>query len=801
MAASITLAGESLIAQKQAAGLPLKVSRFILANVPGLNVSAPVNRAGLKPPVAQIVYSEKVTQDGFVNPNQVVYSLMMGTDIGDFDFNWIGLETADNVLLAVAYIPLQQKRKNILPGQIGNNVTRNFLVVFDGAQQLTGITIDASTWQFDYTARMKGIDERERLSNRDIFGRACFFGTGLQLEKVGAAYRLKAGLAYVEGIRLERAAVTPVTVPVVPNKAWLDVVLQRELSDVVGTFQVVFGTGKVDYLDNVGARHYLVPLADLPNASTVTDLRKVEAIDSELVAHFAARTGDYPKLRARGTTKEDVKLDQIPNAISDDAASNSGAVLATTKMVTAVRALLQLAIDAIISGASIAGKAAKLATARTISLTGNATGSGSFDGSANLSIAVTVDPAKHTHSIAHTTGLQAELDAKLPLTGGLVTGITGFFKGVHGGYASGNGGSNDWGACIWGIGPVYSGAGANAEYTTKGHYGLSWIRGTHPDATAQLGEGVYIYSNGGVIGGIGSAGIYTAGTYYGNGAGITHLNASNLASGTLPDARLSGTYNGVNISGNAGTANKWTTPRSLTFTGGATGTGNLDGSGNVSIALTVPPSAHTHTIAQVTGLNAELIAAAPPGLIGAFATLAVPAGWLKCNGAAISRTAYAQLFAVLGTHYGAGNGSTTFNLPDARGEFIRGLDEGRGINPNRVLGSIELSQNLSHTHAATVAAAGTHTHPVTGTATSAGEHTHTAPRAQNNNVGGGSPNFTTANLLNGTTAATNSAGEHTHPVTGTAASSGAHVHPTTIAAEGGTEARPRSIAFAVCIKY
>lgn len=608
MAASITLAGESLIAQKQAAGLPLKVSRFILANVPGLNVSEPVNRAGLKPPAAQIVYSEKVTQDGFVNPNQVVYSLMMGTDIGDFDFNWIGLETADNVLLAVAYIPLQQKRKNILPGQIGNNVTRNFLVVFDGAQQLTGITIDASTWQFDYTARMKGIDERERLSNRDIFGRACFFGTGLQLEKVSSVYRLKAGLAYVEGIRLERAAVTPVTVPVVPNKAWLDVVLQRELSDVVGTFQVVFGNDKVDYLDNVGARHYLVPLADLPSSSTVTDLRKVEVIDSELVAHFAARTGDYPKLRARGTTKEDVKLDQIPNAISDDAASNSGTVLATTKMVTAVRALMQLAIDAIISGASIAGKAAKLATARTISLTGNATGSGSFDGSANLSIAVTVDPAKHIHSIAHTTGLQEQLNAKLPLTGGLVTGKTSFFSGVDGGYGVGNNGADSWGASIWGIGPSYVGVGAGDEYSPNIKYGLAWIRGAHTNVATQLGEGVYVYQAGKLKGGIGSTGIYTTGVYYGNGSGITQLNASNLASGTLPDARLSGTYTGVNITGNAATASKLAAPQTITVNGAVTGSFKFDGSANVTLTVAAAQASESTAggakVATITLVNA-----------------------------------------------------------------------------------------------------------------------------------------------------------------------------------------------------
>lgn len=65
----------------------------------------------------------------------------------------------------------------------------------------------------------------------------------------------------------------------------------------------------------------------------------------------------------------------------------------------------------------------------------------------------------------------------------------------------------------------------------------------------------------------------------------------------------------------------------------------------------------------------------------------IPAGWLIENGAAVSRTTYATLFAVIGVAYGAGDGATTFNLPDARGEFDRGLDLGRGVDPGRVLGS------------------------------------------------------------------------------------------------------------------
>ncbi len=78
---------------------------------------------------------------------------------------------------------------------------------------------------------------------------------------------------------------------------------------------------------------------------------------------------------------------------------------------------------------------------------------------------------------------------------------------------------------------------------------------------------------------------------------------------------------------------------------------------------------------------------APAGLVSYFAGPAAPSGWMLCNGAAISRTVYARLFAAIGTLYGPGDGSTTFALPDLRGEFIRGWDAGRGVDSGRTLGS------------------------------------------------------------------------------------------------------------------
>lgn len=157
MGASITLAGESLIAQKQSTGEVLDVTHFVLANIPNLDTSIAVDRAAGMPTAEQIVFTQDVTRRGYLSPNQVVYSLMLATDTGDFDFNWIGLKTVEGVLLIVAYVPRQQKRKEIPPLQTGNNLTRNIVLQYDGAQSLTGIAVPASSWQFDFSAEFAGI--------------------------------------------------------------------------------------------------------------------------------------------------------------------------------------------------------------------------------------------------------------------------------------------------------------------------------------------------------------------------------------------------------------------------------------------------------------------------------------------------------------------------------------------------------------------------------------------------------------------------------------------------------------------
>lgn len=77
------------------------------------------------------------------------------------------------------------------------------------------------------------------------------------------------------------------------------------------------------------------------------------------------------------------------------------------------------------------------------------------------------------------------------------------------------------------------------------------------------------------------------------------------------------------------------------------------------------------------------------GMLAAFAANSAPTGWLAADGSAVSRTTYARLFSRIGTIYGAGNGTTTFNLPDGRGVFLRGFDAGRGLDSGRVFGSYQ----------------------------------------------------------------------------------------------------------------
>lgn len=103
----------------------------------------------------------------------------------------------------------------------------------------------------------------------------------------------------------------------------------------------------------------------------------------------------------------------------------------------------------------------------------------------------------------------------------------------------------------------------------------------------------------------------------------------------------------------------------------------------------------------------------PPGVVVPYAGSAAPAGWLLCDGAAVSRATYAALFAIIGVVYGAGDGSTTFNVPNYKGRVPVGVDAAQ--SEFDVVGEV----GGAKTHTLQISEMPAHTHPVTGVGSAA----------------------------------------------------------------------------------
>ena len=187
--------------------------------------------------------------------------------------------------------------------------------------------------------------------------------------------------------------------------------------------------------------------------------------------------------------------------------------------------------------------------------------------------------------------------------------------------------------------------------------------------------------------------------------------------------------------------------------------------GTLSGPLTLPANPTTNLQAATKQYVDSLLAGivtVPTGTVIWTARNSAPTGYLKANGAAISRSTYADLFAAIGTTYGVGDGSTTFNLPDLRGEFVRGWDDGRGVDTGRAIGTTQSDELKSHTH--TINDPG---------------HSHSTA------AGGGGGSIIAGFQGNGV-----------GPYYTNSATTGI-----TINATGGTETRPRNIALLACIKF
>lgn len=324
---AITLAFEHWKAQQGATGEPVLLDEFVFANVPGLNPDTPVDRNEALPPVEQIVHRQPVTRTGVVNENGVVYSAVLGADVGDFSFNWIGLlNKASGTLAMIVHAPVQQKLKTA-EGQQGNVLTRSFLMEYNGAQTETGITTPAETWQIDFTARMFGMDERQRLENTDIYGAAAFFGDGWLVGKTGNQFFVTKGTGYVAGLRTSLAANQNITVTTKPVKVWLDVCWTGSLTSVWNAqCKITVAENLADYVQN-GVQHYVFAVASIDVNGNITDLRPKGTLNEQqasdaLKKHEQSRNHPDASTSEKGFTQ----LSSATDSASEEQAATPKAV-------------------------------------------------------------------------------------------------------------------------------------------------------------------------------------------------------------------------------------------------------------------------------------------------------------------------------------------------------------------------------------------------------------------------------------------------------------------------------------------
>ncbi|EBB9557943.1 phage tail protein [Salmonella enterica subsp. enterica serovar Javiana] len=326
---TITRAFEQWKAQQGATGEPVLLDEFVFANVPGLEPDRPVDRNETLPPAEQIVHRQAVSRKGVVNDNAVVHSVVLGADVGDFSFNWIGLlNKASGTLAMIVHAPLQQKLKTV-EGQQGNVLTRSFLMEYNGAQAETGINTPAESWQIDFTARMAGMDERQRLENIDIFGAAAFFGDGYLVGKSGNQFYVTKGTGYVAGLRTTLAENLNITVTTRPVKVWLDVCWTGTLTSVWGVqSRITVADNLADYVQN-GVQHYVFAVAGIDENGNITDLRPKGTLN-EQQASDALRKHEQSRNHPDATTREKGFVQ-----LSSDTNSESEMLAATPKAVKA----------------------------------------------------------------------------------------------------------------------------------------------------------------------------------------------------------------------------------------------------------------------------------------------------------------------------------------------------------------------------------------------------------------------------------------------------------------------------------
>ena len=268
----LTAAGKALLAQLNAEEKALVIDKMIFANVP--------NRPEYPQPddvvpSNDVVHEAAVEQRGRLSVDSVIYSTTLTSQEGPFEFNWTGAYCSEyGVLVTIDHHALTPKTADE-PGVSGNTLVRSVVLEYKDIAEITNITVDASTWQYNATPRMKKMDDDVAQSIIDQNGKDWFIEDGFLVTPQGSAFNIKAGAGYVSGNRVSLEFDRNVQVPNKPSFIYVDA--HREgtpTGEQITLFDfVVTAEEKDDYIDANGVKHFVCKIAQVLADGSVSDLR------------------------------------------------------------------------------------------------------------------------------------------------------------------------------------------------------------------------------------------------------------------------------------------------------------------------------------------------------------------------------------------------------------------------------------------------------------------------------------------------------------------------------------------------
>ncbi len=333
---AIPLEFERYLQNQMSAGDAPDMNEMIFAYIPRLDPSQPIDRENGLPDASLWVYQQDIEQVGKLGNNALAYSVVISGTVSRFTFNAIYLrdKNVPNSCGMVVHKANETKEN-------GMASTKSLVQAYDGAAQIAGITIDASTWQIDYHARLKGMEEEHRLACLDNYGRTAFIeGFDVTQQADPNKYKVNSGVVYVGGLRGVLNGEVLQSITTKPSGLYIDVVRQGTALSVWENKVTILvsATELTDYVDGNGEQHYVAKLAGINADGSVVDWRVKGGLALAELKSNAAKDED---IDSESTANKYIKIPQfwrgIKKFFTDNPVGTSSELVVTQKALSNFR--------------------------------------------------------------------------------------------------------------------------------------------------------------------------------------------------------------------------------------------------------------------------------------------------------------------------------------------------------------------------------------------------------------------------------------------------------------------------------